>query len=79
MYYSGLLNRSSYYSIAKKNLILMYHMVVKSPVNFGISLQPGMYVTEKTFEEHMVFLKKTFSIIPLSEILGRISKGQSIR
>lgn len=47
--------------------ILMYHRVVsQNDVENG--LQAGMYVQPKTFENHIRFLKKYFSLVPISEI-----------
>lgn len=48
-------------------LILMYHRVIpKKDVASGI--QAGMYVDPLSFEMHAEYLKKYFSIMPLSEI-----------
>lgn len=77
LHYSGLLQCFRCY-ILKKNYVLMYHRIIHSPNEEAPPLQPGMYVTEKTFEMHLQFLKKTLSIIPLHEMVSRISRGQTI-
>lgn len=53
----------------KQYMIMMYHRVLAADP----MIQPGMYVTPKTFERHLVFLKKYFSIIPLTELVDSSS------
>jgi len=51
-------------------LILMYHRVVY-PDKTGQLLEPGMYVTPKTFESHIVFLKNNYRIYSLKEFVSK--------
>jgi len=47
--------------------ILMYHRVIPHhEAREGV--QPGMYVEPATFEGHVLFLKKHFSIVPIYEL-----------
>ncbi len=47
--------------------ILMYHRVIPgNEVRNGV--QAGMYVQLETFERHIEFLKKYFSVVPVSEV-----------
>lgn len=53
----------------KQYMIMMYHRVLAA----NPMMQPGMYVAPETFERHLVFLKKHFSIIPLTELVDSSS------
>lgn len=55
----------------------MYHRIIPLAEKFPGIIQPGMYVTDETFERHLVFLKNKFSIIPLHEMVHRIKRGQT--
>ena len=58
-------------------LILMYHRVIpKKEVEHGV--QAGMYVDPFSFEMHIEYLKKYFSIIPLSET-NPDAEGSSVK
>jgi len=63
---------------SNKFLVLMYHRIIpKKEANPGI--QAGMYVEPKTFEIHIVYLKKYFHIIPLSETMNNSGKSFSLK
>lgn len=78
LYYSGLLRCLLRKRFQDKSFILMYHRIVHAPGKDANLLQPGMYVTDNTLQKHLAFLKKRFSIIPLSEMVSRINLGQPI-
>lgn len=66
LFYSGIVSRS----LSNKNksssfLMLMYHRITLPEE----TIQPGMYVTPDTFDRHLQFLRKNFTIIPLKELL----------
>lgn len=68
-FHSGMV-RDKINRIAKgKSLILMYHRVLPSATLDG-SLEPGMYVTEESFNRHLFFLAQYFDILPLSAIIS---------
>jgi len=77
LYYSGLLPCFFRDRFQNKSFILMYHRIIPLSERFTGIIQPGMYVTDETFERHLVFLKKKFSIIPLHEMVHRINRGQT--
>jgi len=57
--------------------ILMYHRVIpQNEAENGI--QAGMYVQPETFENHIRFLKKSFSILSLLELQSRTEKKSNI-
>ena len=56
-------------------VIMMYHRILPWEKT-GIGIQAGMYVDQVTFEQHLKFLTRYFSIIPISE-LPNIIKGAS--
>lgn len=58
--------------------VLMYHRVLDPLAETHVYVQPGMYVTPKSFRRQMAFLKKKFRIIPLSELMGRVRAGESV-
>ncbi|MGI6388548.1 MAG: polysaccharide deacetylase family protein [Desulfomonilia bacterium] len=78
LYYSCLLDMLSIKRLSGRGFILMYHRIVRSREQYRNLIQPGMFVTEETFEKHLAFLKKKFSIITLDEMVRRIDRGQSV-
>lgn len=50
--------------------ILMYHRVVTDKELSRQYIQPGMYVTTKTFEKHLRFLREHFEVISFSALLS---------
>ena len=55
--------------------ILMYHRVI-DPQQSSILIQPGMYVTPKTFAMQMEFLAKTCNVISLEEFVDSKLAGK---
>ena len=55
-------------------LILMYHRVVE-PEDTGNLLEPGMYVTPKTFETHILFLKNYFKISTINNFVSQYKEN----
>lgn len=49
------------------NLILMYHKIIPSQSARSEGVQAGMYVTPESFKLQVIFLKKYFNVIDLSE------------
>lgn len=56
-------------------LILMYHRVLPLDEVEGTFVQPGMYVTPRTFELHLRYLTARFAVVPLQELLARWQDG----
>lgn len=56
-------------SLRGKVVILMYHRVVTTEELSRQFIQPGMYVTAKTFEHHVRFLQEHFVVLSLNELL----------
>ena len=50
-------------------LILTYHRVVSDQMVRDERIQPGMYVRGQSFEAHIAYLRKRFTIISLDELL----------
>jgi peptidoglycan/xylan/chitin deacetylase (PgdA/CDA1 family) len=59
-----------------KAVILTYHRVVSRKELDAGYIQPGMYVTAKTFAMQMEFIKHYFSVISFAELLRLWSGGQ---
>ena len=57
-------------------LVLMYHRVIPES-HLTEYLEDGMYVTAKTFELHLNYLKDNFNVIPVSEINNHINNNCS--
>lgn len=57
--------------------VLMYHRIT-TPEAAGYSLQPGMYVRPKTFERHAAFLSKNYNVVPLQELVEKVTGGERI-
>jgi peptidoglycan/xylan/chitin deacetylase (PgdA/CDA1 family) len=51
------------------SLILMYHRIL-NPQDVHGSIEPGMYVTPDTFDMHLQFLTKHFTVVPLEQVIG---------
>jgi len=58
-------------------LVLMYHRII-SLNDVGKGIQAGMYVQAETFEDHIRFLKTSFSILSISELQSYTEKQSSI-
>ena len=50
-------------------VILTYHRVVSDHMVQDEHIQPGMYVRERSFEAHIAYLRKRFTIISVDELL----------
>ncbi len=70
-----LIFRIRYYNQA---VVYMYHRVIESTSAYGMALQPSMYVEPATFENHLLFLKRNFKIIKLSNLIGRLEKRRNV-
>lgn len=68
LYHTGITRRLS--RGFKNSMIIAYHHVVPEYDDAISFLQPGMYVTTKTFEKHLQYLRKNYHIIPLDKIDG---------
>jgi peptidoglycan/xylan/chitin deacetylase (PgdA/CDA1 family) len=53
----------------------MYHRVLSGAEVSLQSIQPGMYVLESVFSEHMRFLKDNFTVLSLQELLNLWQTG----
>lgn len=59
--------------------LLMYHRVLSAPDSENTFVQPGMYVRSDTFRQHMAFLKSSFNVLSLSELIARVKAGKSVQ
>jgi len=65
---SGIL-RFKFSSVSKDDfIILMYHRIIPGHQAHK-ETQPGMYVRPETFQNHLHFLKKYFTIVPIQDLL----------
>jgi peptidoglycan/xylan/chitin deacetylase (PgdA/CDA1 family) len=79
MYYCGLINLLARYGPAKNGFVLMYHRVLRNSCLDEDITEPGMYVADKTFEDHLKSLRKYFTVITLEELISRIHSREKIR
>jgi len=56
-------------------MILMYHRVLPRGDVPSACVQPGMYVTQSTFERHLRFLRTYFETLSFPDLLRRWSAG----
>ena len=63
---------------ARSDIILGYHHILPEDHAWIKFLQPGMYVTTKTFQEHIIFLKNNYEIVPLHKIQLRTQKKKCV-
>jgi peptidoglycan/xylan/chitin deacetylase (PgdA/CDA1 family) len=66
-YYSGLIHLQTLLK-GRKGIILGYHRVIPEKHSHLQFIQPGMYVTNKTFEMQLKYLRKYYRIIALEDI-----------
>src|SRR4051794_19746715 len=50
-------------------LILLYHRVLR-PQDVPPDVDPAIYVTPDTFEMHLQFLRRTFDVVDLDDLLA---------
>jgi peptidoglycan/xylan/chitin deacetylase (PgdA/CDA1 family) len=62
----------------KQAIILMYHRVFEFAEPKKFLYQAGMFVTEKSFEKQIGFLKNRFELVFLDELVQRIAKREDI-
>lgn len=58
-----------------KVVVLMYHRVLTREEVSLQSVQPGMYVLDSVFAQHMSFLKKNFTLLSLHQLLDLWQSG----
>ena len=58
-----------------KVIVLMYHRVLTSEEVAHQSVQSGMYVLDSVFAQHMSFVKNTFTVLSLQELLDLWQNG----
>jgi len=58
--------------------VLAYHRVLPCVEDGNGYVQPGMYVRSDTFRLQMSFLKENFDVLPLTELVDRISNGMEV-
>jgi peptidoglycan/xylan/chitin deacetylase (PgdA/CDA1 family) len=58
--------------------LLMYHRVLPAAEARRTAVEPGMFVTPETFARHLDWLADSFSVLPLHEILARLSDEQPL-
>ena len=82
LYYSGLLSllaRTKYGSSGKSDFkILMYHRVIAQNDPAMKYIQPGMYVTDRTFEKQIAFLSKKYNLISLKKLAEHLINEQTL-
>jgi peptidoglycan/xylan/chitin deacetylase (PgdA/CDA1 family) len=67
LYHTGITNLLLRRYFPEKSAILMYHRVLPGGT-LPNGIQPGMYVFSETFERHISFLKKSFSLVSLEQL-----------
>jgi peptidoglycan/xylan/chitin deacetylase (PgdA/CDA1 family) len=69
LFHTKLLDGFSYLR-DRRAIILAYHRVLPEDSPYISHIQPGMYVSTRTFEQHMVYLANHFQVLSLSELPG---------
>jgi len=67
---TGILSYMLNKSAINSGLILMYHRIIE-PCETNQLLEPGMYVTPKTLESHILYLKNYYKISTFKEFVSR--------
>lgn len=74
----GLFSALGHYRLADKAFVLMYHRVLCQDSSLDTYVQPGMYVTSKSFDSQVSFLKKNYQILLLEELIEKINRNEKI-
>jgi len=61
--------KNFYNNISDKSFILMYHRVLVDPKDQIVPVQPGMYVTKKSFKKQLNYLTKHHKVVKLIDLL----------
>jgi len=69
LYYSGLVNYIKRHN-GEDSIILAYHRVLPHDSECLSFIQPGMYVTLETFEQHLAFISKKYQVIGLQDLIS---------
>lgn len=67
-----------HYRLADKAFVLMYHRVLSQERSYDMYVQPGMYVTDKTLDRQVSFLKEKYKVLFLEELIKKINRNESI-
>ena len=76
--YTGFFNFLNASFFKYSGLILMYHRIVGKQCKEKIFIQPGMYVSQYVFRQHVEFINNNYNIIPLIELFRRLESGRKI-
>jgi peptidoglycan/xylan/chitin deacetylase (PgdA/CDA1 family) len=74
----GLFSALEHYRLRNKAFVLMYHRVLTPDKKNALYVQPGMYVTDSSFERQISFLKKKYRIFSLEELIGKINRHENV-
>jgi len=74
----GLLSLFEKISVRNKAFVLMYHRVLDLDECQDISVQPGMFVSKKSFDRQLAYLMNKYEIIFVEELAKRIINGDNI-
>lgn len=77
-YRVGVLNCLRIQKRRSSAFVLTYHRVLRQRSNEPHFVQPGMYVTTTSFRNQVAFLKESFHVVPLAELVERIRTGKSV-
>ena len=58
--------------------LLMYHRILPREKAEALAVEPGMFVTPETFRRHLDWLRESFRVLPLHEIVSRLAAGQDL-
>ena len=78
-YHAGLLDGYRFFVLKNKAFVLMYHRVLPGDFESQVSVQSGMFVSERSFNHQIDFLKKNFNIVPLAELTDRKASGKDLK
>jgi len=76
LYYSGILSLVKKYKLGNKSIVLTYHRVIPESISQTSFSTSGIIVTPETFNKHIIFLKRNFSIQSINEFYDTLKKPQ---
>lgn len=79
LHFSGINAAYKYLAINQRAVVLMYHRVIDEAEAKRTYIQPGMYVTVKTFEIQMKYLSQHYHVVPLEELVETIAALKPIQ
>jgi hypothetical protein len=79
LYGSGLLWLLRMWIVRNRAVVLTYHRVLTDDQRRSSWSHPGIVVSDRTFEMHLVTLSRWFTIVNVDELSAELTRGHPLR